>query len=67
MKNPCKYQITIWPRSSDSFYMVSYYIKWVNTSGTYSMFLVPYEQEAPPRSIVKKSRFLWREIRRRKK
>ena len=39
MKNPCKYQITIWPRSSDSFYMVSYYIKWVNTSWTHSTSL----------------------------
>ena len=29
---------TVCPRSSDPFYKVSYYIKWVNTSWTYSMF-----------------------------
>ena len=28
---------TICPRSSDSFYIVSYYIKWVTTSWTHSM------------------------------
>ena len=26
----------IYPRSSDSFYIISYYIKWVTTSWTYS-------------------------------
>ena len=30
---------TVWPRSSDSFYIVTYYIKWVTTSWTYSKFL----------------------------
>ena len=29
--------ITICPRSSDPFYIVSYYIKWVTTSWTHSM------------------------------
>ena len=26
----------IYPRSLDQFYIVTYYIKWVKTSGTYS-------------------------------
>ena len=30
---------TICPRSSDPFYIVSYYIKWVTTSWTYSIYL----------------------------
>ena len=28
---------TVCPRSSDPFYIVSYYIKWVTTSWTYSI------------------------------
>ena len=28
---------TVCPKSSDPFYIVSYYIKWVTTSGTYSI------------------------------
>ena len=28
---------TVCPKSSDPFYMISYYIKWVTTSWTYSM------------------------------
>ena len=31
--------ITICPRSSGPFYIVTYYIKWVNTSWTYSMVI----------------------------
>ena len=31
------FAFTICPRSSDPFYIVSYYIKWVTTSWTYSM------------------------------
>ena len=30
---------TVCPRSGDPFYVVSYYIYWVNTSWTYSIFL----------------------------
>ena len=30
---------TVCPRSSDPFYVVTYYIKWVATSWTYSMFI----------------------------
>ena len=29
---------TVCPKSSDSFYVVNYYIKWVTTSWTYSVF-----------------------------
>ena len=29
--------LTVCPRSSDPFYIVSYYIKWVTTSWTYSI------------------------------
>ena len=32
---------TVCPRSSDPFYIVNYYIKWVSTSLTYSMYDVP--------------------------
>ena len=28
---------TVCPRSSDQFYIVTYYLKWVNTSWTHSM------------------------------
>ena len=35
-------QATICPRSSDPFYVVTYYIKWVTTSGTHSI---------PPESV----------------
>ena len=31
-------QDTVCPRSSDSFYVVTYYIKWVTTSWTYSIY-----------------------------
>ena len=31
--------ITVCPGSSDPFYTVTYYIKWVTTSWTYCMFL----------------------------
>ena len=30
------YYITVCPRSSDPFYIVTYYIKWVTTSWTHS-------------------------------
>ena len=30
---------TVCPRSSDSFYIVSYYLKWVTTSLTYSTYI----------------------------
>ena len=32
-----KYVITVCPRSSDPFYIVTYYIKWVTTSWTHSL------------------------------
>ena len=35
--NECTTVSTVCPRSSDPFYIVSYYIKWVTTSWTYSM------------------------------
>ena len=31
---------TVCPRSSDRFYMVTYYIKWVTTSWTHNISLV---------------------------
>ena len=31
---------TVCPRSSDPFYIVSYYLKWVSTFWTYSMCLL---------------------------
>ena len=34
----CNLLRTVCPRSSDPFYIVSYYIKWVTTSWSYSMF-----------------------------
>ena len=32
--------VTVCPRSSDTFYIVSYYIKWGNTSRTYGIYLI---------------------------
>ena len=37
-KKPLKHNGTVSPRSSDPFYIVTYYIKWVTTSWTYSIF-----------------------------
>ena len=40
---------TVCPRSSDPFYIVSYYIKWVTTSWTYSKRFKPYSDCELPR------------------
>ena len=37
IENPTSVQYIICPRSSDPFYIVGYYIKWVTTSSTYSI------------------------------
>ena len=36
----CNYAYTVCPRSSDQFYVVTYYIKWVTTSWTHSIIRV---------------------------
>ena len=40
--NPDSRRTTVCPRSSDPFYIVSYYIKWVTTSWRYSMRSLNY-------------------------
>ena len=45
MKKKCQYLITACPRSSYQYYIVSYFIKWVTISWTYSMFLYISIQE----------------------
>ena len=37
------YKYTVCPGSSDPFYIVTYYIKWVTSSWTYSIFLWRYD------------------------
>ena len=37
------HKYTICPRSSDSFYIISYYIKWVTASWTYSSSVILYD------------------------
>ena len=36
----------VWPGSSDPYYIVNYYIKWVTTSWTHSSLLAPWEGNA---------------------
>ena len=41
---PCfKNRFTICPRSRDSFYIVSYYIKWITTSWTHSTMILLFD------------------------
>ena len=43
---------TVCPRSSYSFYIVSYYTNWVNTSWTYSIIIWSFFQVAPFSSLL---------------
>ena len=53
---------TVCPRSSDPFYIVSYYIKWVTTSWTYSISLVdfyPRKHMIEISAIVGQTKSVW--------
>ena len=43
---------TVCPRSGDPFYIVSYNMKWVTTSWTYSMLVFLYNFVSPSQSYI---------------
>ena len=46
MKNPVVDGVTVCPGSSDPFYTVRYYIKWVITSLTHSIMLIGFNAKS---------------------
>jgi len=47
----------MFPRSSDTVYIVTYYIKWVTTSWTHSIIVLRYDKKIRP-NIYKNDTFL---------
>ena len=50
---------TVCPRSGDPFYVVSYYIKWLNTSWTHNMYFFSPYQENKNKNIAIKHYFVF--------